>query len=129
MWAGALGHVPTHLPLRSAARNLFDGCSDNMSRVRSKLLCLPVTDGPLQYFKGALLGTWRDLVSAKMCIQKESWGGPLLDYLGSLRVLDSTHVRGGDKGLLLGILSWGLSGTVFFLVNPEEKCSSLLWRC
>ena len=40
VWTGALGHVLTHLPLRSAARNGFDGCSDNMSRVRSGLLCL-----------------------------------------------------------------------------------------
>ena len=46
---------------------------------------------------GALLGTWRDLVSAKMCTQKESRGGSLLDYQGSMGVLDSTHVRGGDK--------------------------------
>ena len=35
-------------------------------------------------------------------------GGRYLDFHSSLKLLSSPHLRGGDKGLLRGILSWGV---------------------
>ena len=46
-------------------------------------------------------GSWRPLFSG--------WfSGRHLDFLGSLKLLSSPHLRAGDKGLLRGILSAGV---------------------
>ena len=51
---------------------------------------------------------WRDLNSADLCRRKGFLGGPLLDFQGSMQLLDSSHVRHRDKALLRGILSGGV---------------------
>ena len=47
-------------------------------------------------------------------------GGRYLDFRGSLKLLSSPHLRGGDKGLLRGILSGGVwNGFLLSIVRGE----------
>ena len=60
--------------------------------------------GPIQHFRAAILGAWRDKVSADVCARKGFRGGPWLDIDGTLQLLNSDHVRERDKALLRSIL-------------------------
>ena len=62
--------------------------------------------GPIQHFRGAILGAWRDKVSADLCDRKGFRGGHWLDIDGTLQLLNSDHVRERDKALLRSILFW-----------------------
>ena len=71
-------------------------------------LSLPMVEGPYQHFQDSILGALRDLNAADLCKRKGSRGGPLLDFRGSMQLLDSSHVRDRDKALLRAILSGGV---------------------
>ena len=47
---------------------------------------------PFQHFRAAILGAWRDAVSAKVCAKK-GFRGPLFVFDGTLQLLNSDHVR------------------------------------
>ena len=102
---GAPGHGPLHLLVRSAAKIGFRWCPRSFSWSRPGLPRLPFLDGPIQHFKSAIVDAWRDHVSADLCGRKGFRGGPFLDYVGSMQLLVSSHVRSRDKALLRGILS------------------------
>ena len=50
----------------------------------------------------------RDVTAADLCRRQGFRGGPLLDFRGSMQLLDSSHVRDRDKALLRAILSGGV---------------------
>ena len=64
--------------------------------------------GPFQHFRAAILGAWRDAVSADLFVRKGFRGGPLFDIDGTLQLLNSDHVRERDKALLRSILVGGV---------------------
>ena len=76
--------------MRSAADIGFVWCSDGFYWARSGLPLLPMVAGPLQHFRSAFFDAWRHSNSAD----------PLLDYVGSMQLLDSSHVRARDKAVL-----------------------------
>ena len=55
-------------------------------------------------FEAAILDAWRNKAAADLCGREGFRGGPLLDVHGSLQLLNSSHVRDRDKGLLRSIL-------------------------
>ena len=59
-------------------------------------------------------------VSSDLCCRKGFRGGPLLDVLGSLQLLNSSHVRDRDKGLLRSILL-GVFEMVFLLSRVKGQ--------
>ena len=60
--------------------------------------------GPIQHFKAAILDAWRTKAAADLCGREGFREGPLLDIPGSLQLLNCSHVRERDKGLLRSIL-------------------------
>ena len=64
--------------------------------------------GPIQHFKIAILDAWRHKVAADLCGRKGFRGGLLLDIHGSLQLLNSSHVRERDKGLLRSVMVGGV---------------------
>ena len=62
--------------------------------------------GPIQHFRAAIIGAWRNKVSADLCARKGFRGGPWLDIDGTLQLLDSDHVRERDKALLREYPCW-----------------------
>ena len=137
---GAPGHGPLHLLVDSAAALGFRWCSGGFCWSRPGLPRLPMVDGPLQHFKEAILGAWRDLNSADLCRRKGFRGGPLLDFRGTMQLLFSSHARDRDKALLRGILSGGVwNGFLLGKVQGENVlcrfCGGpdgdghLFWEC
>ena len=64
--------------------------------------------GPIQHFRSAILDAWRNKVAVDLCGRKGFRGGPLLDIHGSLQLLNSSHVRERDKGLLRSVMVGGV---------------------
>ena len=60
--------------------------------------------GLFQHFRAAILGAWRDAVSAELCAWKGFRGVPCLILMVLLQLLYSDHVRERDKALLRSIL-------------------------
>ena len=96
--------------------------------------------GPIQHFKAALLDAWRNKVAADLCDREGFRGGPLLDVHGTLQLLNSSHVRDRDKGLLRSIMVGGvwngfLLGKVREQPVPCRFCGApdndghLFWEC
>ena len=54
----------------------------------------------LALFSTAILDAWRNKVAADLRGREGFRGGPLLDIRGSVQLLNSSHVRERDKGLL-----------------------------
>ena len=89
--------------------------------------------GPSQHFRAAILGAWRDAVSAKLCTSERV-------FVGALQLLNSDHVRERDTALLRSILV-GCVWNGFLLVKvrsqevPCRFCGScdsdghLFWDC
>ena len=61
----------------------------------------------MQHIRSAILDAWQNKAAADLCGRKGFRGGPLLDVRGSLQLLNSSHVRDRDKGLLRCILVGG----------------------
>ena len=82
---------------------------------------LPMVEGHYQHFHDSILGALRDFNSADLCRRKGFRGGPLLDFRGSMQLLDSSHVRDRDKALLRAILSGGAWNGFLLGKVCEEK--------
>ena len=81
-------------------------------------------EGPYQHFQDSILDALRDLNAADLCRRQGFRGGPLLDFRGSMQLLDSSHVRDRDKALLRAILSGGVWNG-FSLEQYEKRKRSL----
>ena len=93
-----------------------------------------------QHFRSAILDAWRNKVAVDLCGRKGFRGGPLLDIHGSLQLLNSSHVRERDKGLLRSVMVGGvwngfLLGRVRNQAVPCRFCGApdhdghLFWEC
>ena len=91
---GSPGHGPIHLLLASAAEIGigWDPLALAWSRPGSHLL------------SNLALDAWRNKVAADLCGREGFRGGPLLDVLGSLQLLNSAHVTKRDKALLRSVV-------------------------
>ena len=89
--------------------------------------------GPFQHFKAAILDAWRDKVSVDLCGRRCFRGGPLLDFHGSLQLLNSSHVRERDKALLCSIMVGGVwNGFLLGKVRGQAALDGeghLFWEC
>ena len=103
--AGAPGHGPVHLLLSSALSLGFSWDSDSCVWLRPGLPVLCQISSPFQFFREAVWDAWRTEVAGDISSQAGFRGGRYLDFPGSLKLLSSPHLRGGDKGLLRRILS------------------------
>ena len=91
---GAPGHRPVHLLVESASCLGFQWCLGGFCWNSPGLPQLPMVEGPYQHFQDSILGALRDLNAADLCRRQGFRGGPLLDFRGSMQLLDSSHVRG-----------------------------------
>ena len=106
---GCPGHGPIHLLSSSAAEIGFQWNPDALAWVRPGLPLLSNLAGPIQHSRSAILDAWRNKVAVDLCGRKGFRGGPLLDIHGSLQLLlNSSHVRERDKGLLRSIMVGGV---------------------
>ena len=137
---GSPGHGPVHLLLHSAAVIWFRWDPEELAWDRLGLPLLSNLSGPIQHFRAAILGAWRDTVSADLCARKGFRGGPWLDIDGTLQLHNSDHVRERDKALLWSILVGGvwngfLHGKIHGQDVPCRFCGSrdsdghLFWDC
>ena len=94
------GHGPVHLLVSSAAEIGFRWDSHSLAWYRPGLPFLSSLAGPVQHFRAAILDAWQNKAAADLCGREGFRGGPLLDIRGSLQLLNSSHVRDRDKGLL-----------------------------
>ena len=95
--------------------------------------------GPIQHFKTAILDAWRNKVAADLCGREGFRGGPLLDIHSSLQLLNNSHVRERDKGLLRSVMVGGvwngfLLGRVRGQAVPCRFCGApmmvfFFWDC
>ena len=104
---GCHGHGPVHLLVASAAEIGFRWDPLSLAWYRPGLPLLSNLAGPVQHFRAAILDAWHNKVAADLCGRKGFRCGPLLDIRGSLQLLNSSHVRDRDKGLLRCILVGG----------------------
>ena len=137
---GCPGHGPVHLLVASAAEIGFRWDPLALAWSRPGLPLLSNLAGPVQHFRAAILDAWQNKSAADLCGRKGFRGGPLLDIRGSLQLLDSSHVRDRDEGLLRSILVGGvwngfLLGRVKGQPAPCRCCGSpdgdghLFWEC
>ena len=118
--AGAPGHGPVHLLLSGAASLGFSWDPELCVWLRPGLPALCQVSSPFQFFREAIWGAWRTKVAGDLRSRAGFRGGRYLDFRGSLKLLSSPHLRGGDKGLLRGILS-GVFGMDFLSALSQEK--------
>ena len=89
----------------------------------------------VQGFSGVLMGSaeiglgylgcpWLKVLASIL----KNRGGPLLDFRGSMQLLDSSHVRDRDKALLRAILSSGVwNGFLLGGVRGENVPCRFCW--
>ena len=117
--AGAPGHGPIHLLLSSAMSLGFSWDSDSCVWLRPGLPALCQVSRLFQFFREAVWDAWRTKVAGDLS-SPGFLGGRYLDFRGSLKLLSSPHLRGGDKGLLRRILSGGVwNGYLLSFVRGE----------
>ena len=104
---GCCGHGPVHLLVSSAAEVGFRWDPHSLAWHRPGLPLLSNLAGPVQHFRAAIFDAWQNKVATDLCGRRGFRGGPLLDVRGSLQLLNSSHVRDRDKGLLRCILVGG----------------------
>ena len=137
---GCPGHGPVHLLVASAAEVGFRWDPLALAWSRPGLPLLSNLAGPVQHFRSAILDAWQNKAAADLCGREGFWSGPLLDIRGSLQLLNSSHVRDRDKGLLRSILVGGVwNGFLLSRVKgqpvPRRFCGSpdgdghLFWEC
>ena len=138
---GCPGHGPIHLLSSSAAEIGFRWNPDALAWVRPGLPMLSNIAGPIQHFKTAILDAWRNKVAVDLCVAGRVFVvGPCWILHGSLQLLNSSHVRERDKGLLRSILVGGvwngfLLGRVRGQAVPCRFCGApggdghLFWEC
>ena len=139
-WLVMVVLVMIHLLSSSPAEIGFRWNLDALVWVRPGLPMLRNLAGPIQHFRSAIIDAWRNKVAADLCGPKGFRGGPLLDTHGSLQLLNSSHVRERDKGLLRSVMVGGvwngfLLGRVRNQVLPCRFCGApdndghLFWEC
>ena len=137
---GCPGHGPVHLLVASAAEIGFRWDPLALAWSRPGLPLLSNLAGPVQHFRAAILDAWQNKAAADLCGREGFRGGPLLDIRGSLQLLNSSHVRDRDKGLLRSILVGGVwNGFLLSRVKgqpvPCRFCGApdndghLFWEC
>ena len=137
---GCPGHGPLHLLSKSAAEIGFQWDPVALAWVRPGLPMLDNLAGPIQHFRSAILDAWRNKVAVDLCGREGFRSGPLLDIRGSLQLLNSSHVRDRDEGLLRSVLVGGVwNGFLLSRVKgqpvPCRFCGSpdsegqLFWEC
>ena len=77
---GCPGHAPVLLLLQSAAVIGFHWDPLELAWSRPGLPLLSNLSGPLQHFRAAILGAWRNNVSADLCARKGFRGGSFVGY-------------------------------------------------
>ena len=80
---------------------------------------LRMMTGPIQHFYSSVLDAWRLRISAQLAERKGFRRAELVDFKGSLHLLNSSHLRERDKMLLRAILSGGEVGAASF--RPRRK--------
>ena len=105
---GCPGHGPVHLLFASAAEIGFRWDPLALAWIRPGLLLLSILAGPVQHFRAAILDAWQNKAAADLCCREGFRCGPLLDIRSSLQLLNSSHVRDRDEGLLRSILVGGV---------------------
>ena len=95
---GCPGHGPAHLRVESAAEVGFPWDSEVLGWERLGLPALSTLAGPIQHFRAAILEAWRHMVSSALCARKGFRWGTVLDFSGTMQLLNSGHVRERDKG-------------------------------
>ena len=137
---GCRGHGPVHLLVSSAAEIGFRWNPHSLAWHRPGLPLLSNLAGPVQHFRAAILDAWQNKTAADLCGRKGFRGGPLLDIRGSLQLVNSSHVRERDKGLLRCILVGGAwNGFLLSKVKGQpvpcrfcgapESDGHLFWEC
>ena len=137
---GCPGHGPVHLLVASAAEIGFRWDPLALAWSRPGLPLLSNLAGPVQHFRAAIFDAWRNKAAADLCGREGFRCGPLLDVQGSLQLLNSSHVRDRDEGLLWSILVGGVwNGFLLSKVRgrdvPCQFCGSpdgdghLFWEC
>ena len=124
---GAPGHGPVHLLVKSASSLGFQWCLDGFCWNRPGLPQLPMIEGPYQHFQDSILDALRDLNASDLCRRQGFRGGPLLDFRGSMQLLDSSHVRRqgtASSGPFWGCLEWVSLGHD----EKRKRSLSFLWR-
>ena len=126
---GCPGHGPVHILSASAAEVGFLWDPHALAWIRPGLPLLSNLAGPIQHFRAALLDAWRNKVSADLFNREGFRGGPLFDIHGSLQLLNSSHVREREKGLLRSVMVgcvWNgfLLGRVRNQVLPCRFCGA-----
>ena len=137
---GCPGHGPVHLLYASAAEVVFEWDLHALAWVRPGL---PLLDNWLALF--SIFGLLFLMLGVIMLLLtfaagRVFRGGPLQDVHGSLQLLDSSHVREGDKALLRSIMVGGvwngfLLGRVRNQAVPCRFCGApdndghLFWEC
>ena len=119
---GSPGHGPAHLLVQSAAEIGFRWDPGELAWDRPGLPLLSNLSGPIQHFRAAILGAWRNKVSADLCARKGFRGGPLLWMLMVPCSCFTLTTFGRDKALLRGSL-WEVSGV--FLLDKVRGRSAL----
>ena len=119
---GCPGHGPVHLLLQSASAIGFHWDSLELAWSRPGLPLLSNLSVPLQHFRAAILGAWRDAVSAELCTGKGFREGPLFDIDGTLQLLNSDHVRKRDKALLRSVMVGGVWNGFFLERYVVRMC-------
>ena len=105
---GCSGHGPVHLLSTSAAEIGLWWEPVALAWSQPGLPQLSNLAGPVQHFRAAILDAWRCRVAAGLCGRAGFRSGPLLDFHGSLQLLNSSHVRERDKALLRSIMVGGV---------------------
>ena len=127
------GHGPVHLLVVSAAEIGFRWDPLSLAWSRPGLPLLSNLAGPVQHFRAAILDAWQNKAAADLCSREGFRGGPLLDIRGSLQLLNSSHVRDRDKGLLRSILVGGVwNGFLLSKVKGQpvpDGDGHLFWEC
>ena len=138
--AGAPGHGPVHLLLSCSMSLGFSWDSDSCLWLWPGLPALCQVSGPFQFFREAVWDAWRTKVAGDLSSRAGFRGGRYLDFRGSLKLLSSPHLRGGDKGLLRKLLSGGVwNGFLLSFVRGEivpcrfcggpDGDGHLFWEC
>ena len=81
--------------------------------------CLVIWLALVNILNATILDAWRNKVAAHLCGREGFRGGPLLDVYDSLQLLNSSHVRDRDKGLLRSIMVGCVCGTIFCWVGSK----------
>ena len=129
-WLGSKAFFGSLLLVLSSAASLgFSWDSDLCVWLRPGLPALCQVSRPFQFFRKAVWDAWRTKVAGDLSSQAGFRGGRYLDLRGSLELLSSSHLGGGDEGLLRGILfgrclEWISSR----LCQRRNRSLSFLWR-